>query len=75
MREQHSPAVLPTEMVPKDIPELGTVKEIEIKFKSISKNISMTKFKQISMPYLGRVDKTLERTERDIRKNTFRYSE
>lgn len=35
----------------------------------------MTKFKQISMPYLGRVDKTLERTERDIRKNTFRYPE
>lgn len=35
----------------------------------------MTKFKQISMPYLGRVDETPERTERDIRKNTFRYSE
>lgn len=75
MREQHSPAVLPTEMVPKDIPEPETVKKIEIKLKSVSKNISMTKFKQINMPYLGIVDKTLQRKngERHER-NSFRYS-
>lgn len=51
VREQHSPSVLLIEIVLKDISEPGTVKNIEIKFKSISKNISMTKFKEINMPF------------------------